>query len=143
MNIPGNWQMVSQNETSFWFSPGGGYFRRQNNTYFRYGVNAGIRSVQINDLMAESKTFYQTIFQAGNNYLDEQHPVKEIIVNDRKGMVATFAGFGLQDQEEEIVTVYTFFTAQGNLFYIITVSPFYKRADYQSAFRKILNSARF
>ncbi len=143
LDIPNNWQAVSQNESSFWFAPTGGFFRSQNTTYFRYGVNAGICTVKINDLTAESKSFYQLLLQSENNYLDEQQPAKEINIKGKKILVSTFAGFGIKEQEEEIVTIYTSFTTQGTLFYLITVTPFNEREIYHITFQNILNSAKF
>lgn len=58
-------------------------------------------------------------------------------------MVSTFAGFGIKEQEEEIVTIYTSFTTQGTLFYLITVTPFNEREIYHNTFQNILNSAKF
>lgn len=145
LNVPSNWQKVSQTNNDVWFAPEGGFSRNQTGTRTQYGyaVNVGVLPISANDLRAETESFYRALLSGDNGYLEQQSPAKETYVSGKKALVSTFAGFGIETGEEEFVQIYTSFTKEGNLFYVLTITPFAKRQEYRQVFRPILNSMNF
>ena len=137
--VPENWAKVSEANNSIWFAPEGGFFSRQNRTQFRIAINFNTVPISNNDLRLESEKFYQTIL-AANRYLEQKSTIKEISIFGRKALAASFVGFNAEDQEEELVQIYTTFTKDGNLFYLLTVTPFEQRRQYKQTFNLTLNS---
>lgn len=143
LSIPENWQKASENDNAVWFSPAGGSIHTQRGTtQFGYAVSVGILPIKNNDLRLESENFYRTIL-SGNAYLDQQSSPKEIFIGGRKAVKAIFSGFEAERAEEEFVQIFTGFTGEGNLYYILTVSSFNKRREYRQTFNSIVNSVRF
>ena len=142
LSLPDNWLKTTQTDNPMWFAPTGGFFSSQNRVQYVYALNAGVLPITANDLRSESERFYQSILSA-NGYLEQQSEPKEIFISGRKGLTASFVGFNAEIGEEEFVQIYTTFTREGNLFFILTVTPFEKRQEYRRTFRSILNSVNF
>jgi hypothetical protein len=141
LNLPDNWSKTTQTDNPIWFAPTGGFFGSQNRIQYVYALSAGVLPISANDLRSESERFYQSILPA-NSYLEQQSEPKEIFISGRKGLTANFVGFNAEIGEEEFVQIYTTFTREGNLFFILTVTPFEKRQVYRRTFRSILNSVK-
>jgi hypothetical protein len=139
VEVPENWKKVSEANDSAWFAPEGGFFKRQNRTQFRVAVNFNAVPISKNDLRSESEKFYQAIL-ATNRYLEQKGVTKEVFISGNKALAASFVGFNAEDQEEELVHIYTAFTKDGNLFYLLTVTPFEQRRQYKQTLNLILNS---
>ena len=142
LSVPEDWQRLSENDNSVWFSPRGGFANIQNKNSFGYAVSLGVIPINNNDLKSESENFYRIIL-SGNNYLGQQGLPGEVFFGSRKGFKAVFAGFSAESGEEESVQIYTCFTGEGNLFYVLTVTPFNKKQEYRKIFNLIINSVRF
>lgn len=138
-NVPDNWQTVLQTKDDVWLAPNGGFLRSQNRTLFRYALNAGVRAISVNDLRTETENLYREKLSS-SSYLDQQGEPKETFISGKRALVSSFAGFGVEDGEEEFVQIYTTFTSNGNLFYIITVTPFNERQKYKSVINQTLAS---
>lgn len=72
LNVPSNWQKVSQTNNDVWFAPEGGFSRNQTGTRTQYGyaVNVGVLPISANDLRAETEGFYRALLSGDNGYLE-------------------------------------------------------------------------
>jgi len=140
--LPNNWVKVDDSNDQVWFAPTGGVTLSQNRTHFIYALGVGTRPLSSNDLLAETGKFYRAILSS-NEYLEQQSEPQEVSISGSRGLTTSFIGFNKVTATEESVQFYTTFTRTGNLFYLMTVTPFEERQEYRSTFRSILRSVKF
>jgi len=142
LRLPQNWQVLSVANNLIFAAPAGGFLRTTNGSLYTHGVIArlvpnpnGMNLGQATEALLQALT-------ASNNYL---RPSGNSTARTRSGIVSMnyLSGFSPTTERDEIVTVYTFLRADGSLFYMSAVAGLDEKAEYEAAFRRILNSVTF
>jgi predicted Zn-dependent protease len=136
MNIPSNWQEFPA-ESEVWFAPQGAY----GSSGITHGALIGVYRGQSNDLAQATEDYVDSILQS-NNYLRKRTNYAQTYIGNRQGYGISLSGRSPLTGRTEIANVYTTMMRNGDLFYIVTVSPENEATSYNSAFRNLLSSIR-
>jgi len=139
VSVPQNWQEIGQ-ENGTWFAPSGGYGAANGQTVFTHAVNLGVAQTRARNAQQATEEFINSLKQ-GNN-LRARGGSKLVDVDGRQGQLITFDNINEATGHAEIVNIVTTQLQNGQLFYMITVSPTNKYQNYQSTFARILRSVR-
>ena len=138
VRVPENWREFSDRD-SITFAPPGAYGVYQGESVFTHGAIVGIVNAQSNNLREASQRYVNALLQS-NPYLRQQRGFRRATVDGRQGLQTRLAGRSSVTGRSEIVTIYTTMLPNGNLFYLIGVSPRNQLQIYNRAFRTMLNS---
>ena len=139
VSIPDNWQQVSQ-QGGLWFSPNGGYGTTGNGQFvFTHGVTLGVAQAQNRNLQQATNDFINDL-QRGNGNLRARSGYQRIDVDGRYGQLITFDNVNEATNRAETISLVTTQLRDGELFYMISVSPSDEYRNYQSTFSRILGS---
>jgi predicted Zn-dependent protease len=136
MNVPSNWQEFPA-ESEVWFAPQGAY----GNEGITHGALIGIYRGNNNDLAQATEDYVDGVLQS-NNYLRKRTNYAQTYVGNKQGYGISLSGRSPITGRNEIATVYTTMLRNGDLFYIITVSPENEATSYNTAFRNMIRSIR-
>jgi Zn-dependent protease with chaperone function len=136
MNIPGNWQEFPA-ESEVWFAPQGAY----GSEGITHGALIGIYRGNSNDLAQATEDYVDGILKS-NSYLRKRTNYSQTYVGNKQGYGIALSGRSPITGRNEIATVYTTMLQNGDLFYIITVSPENEATSYNTAFRNMIRSIR-
>lgn len=136
LNVPSNWrEFPTQSDVTF--APQGAF----GDQGITHGIMIGINRGQGNNLSRDTQAFVDGLIQS-NNYLNRQTGYLNARFAGRQGMNITLSGRSPINRRNETVKVYTAKLSNGDLFYLITVAPQNELAQYDRAFRNVLNSIR-
>nr|MDQ2937973.1 M48 family metalloprotease [Acidobacteriota bacterium] len=138
VSVPNNWRELSGNN-SVWFAPEGGYGQAQNQVVYTHGVNLGVAQTQSRNLQQATDEFLNSLGQ-GNGNLRQRSGYQRTTISGRPGLTTTLSNINEATGQPEIVTVITTQLQNGELFYMIAVTPENDSGRYQPAFRNILRS---
>jgi predicted Zn-dependent protease len=136
VSVPDNWEEMGAN-TSVAFAPAGATGTEGITRGIMIGVTQGA-----NDLSQDTRGYISSVLQ-DNNYLSQTGSISRTSVSGREAFTATLSGRSPVTGRNEIVTVYTTETRNGQLLYFTTVVPENESYSYSNTFRQILNSVRF
>lgn len=139
VSIPQNWQEIEQ-ENGTWFAPAGAYGNTNGQTIFTHAVNLGVVQTRARNAQQAAEEFVNSVMQ-GNN-LRARGGFKPTDVDGRAGQLITFDNTNEATGRAETVNIVTTQLENGELFYMITVSPTDEYKNYQSTFARILRSVR-
>lgn len=138
VSIPNNWRQLEGNN-SVWFSPEGAYGQYQNQAVYTHGVNFGIAQTQNRNLQQATNEYLSSL-GVGNGNLRQRSGFQRTTVAGRTGLTTTLTNTNDATGQAEVVTVITTQLRNGQLFYMIAVTPENESASYQAAFRNILRT---
>lgn len=136
MNVPNNWEQFPE-QTMVTFAPQGAY----GSEGITRGAMIGIYQGQSNNLQQATQDYVNSVLQ-GNPYLRQRTNYSQTRIGNRQGYTTTLAGRSPVTGRSEIASVFTTMLNNGDLFYIVTVSPEDEAASYNYAFRNMINSIR-
>ncbi|MFN2578998.1 MAG: PsbP-related protein, partial [Pyrinomonadaceae bacterium] len=139
VSVPDNWQQV--NENGLWFAPSGAYGAANGQTVFTHAVNFGTAQTQSRNLQQATNDFINSL-QQGSNNLRASSGFQRTVVAGRNGLLVTLNNINEATGQREIVNVVTTQLRNGELFYMIAVSPSNEYNAYQRTFQTILRSLR-
>jgi Zn-dependent protease with chaperone function len=138
-SVPDNWQTVSQSQTDVWFAPQGAY----GNEGITHGAIVGIVKGNGGSLQQQTDDYVNGLLQAqGNSYLQAQGNYSRTTVGNRNGLGIVLSGRSPLTNRTEVTTVYTTQLRNGDLFYVITVTPQNESGSYNAAFRNLVRTIR-
>jgi len=139
-SVPDNWQQISE-QGSVWFTPQGGYGSSNGQAVFTHGVNIGIAQTNSRNLQQATNEFLNNLQQANGN-LRARSGYQRTYVNGRDGLSISLSNTNESSGRAEVVNVVTTPLRNGELLYIITVSPESDYYNYQNTFQNILRSVQ-
>jgi Zn-dependent protease with chaperone function len=140
VSVPDNWQQISQG--SVWFAPPGAYGSTGNGqSVFTHGLNIGIAQTNSRNLQQATNDFLNSL-QQGNGNLRARSGYQRTYVNSRNGLSISLTNTNEATGNAEVVNLVTTLTRNGELLYIITVSPQSDYYNYQNVFQNILRSVQ-
>lgn len=137
VNVPQNWEVLSESNSEIWFAPNGAY----GNSGITHGALVGFTRGSGRSLQQDTDSYVQGILQS-NNYLQARSDYVRANVGGRNGVGIELAGRSPVTNRNEVVTVFTTYLRNGQLFYVVTVVPQNEAARYNAAFRNMLGSIR-
>jgi len=140
VSIPDNWRELNQQE-GLWFAPNGGYGSSGGQTVFTHAVNFGSTQSRYRNLQQATNDFVNSL-QQGNNNLRARGNYQRMDVDGRSGQLLTLDNVNEATGRPEIVSVVTTQLRNGELFYMIAVSPSDEYSNYQNTFLTIVRSLR-
>ena len=136
MNYPSNWRALEE-QSQVWLAPEGAYGKDG----ITRGALIGVVSSQSNNLSQASEDYVNGILQA-NTYLRRQTNYAQTTISGRQAYYTTLSGRSPVTGKSENATVYMTQLRNGQLFYVVAVSPTDESSRYNVAFRNMLRSIR-
>jgi Zn-dependent protease with chaperone function len=140
VSVPANWRELASGN-SIWFSPEGAYGSYQNQVVYTHGVNFGVAQTQSRNLQQATNEFINSLAQ-GNSNLRQRSGLQRTTLSGRTAFTTSLGNINEATGQAEVVTVITTQLRDGQLFYMIAVSPENEAGTYQNAFRNILRSVQ-
>jgi Zn-dependent protease with chaperone function len=140
VSVSDNWRELGNNN-SVWFSPEGAYGQAQGQTVFTHGVNFGVAQTQSGNLQQATDEFLRSL-GAGNGNLRQRTGYQRTTLSGRTALTTSFSNVNEATGQAEIVTVITTQLRNGQLFYMIAVTPQNESGNYQTAFRNIVRTVQ-
>jgi hypothetical protein len=140
VSVPDNWQQTSA-QGSVWFAPNGGYGSSNGRAVYTHGLNIGSAQTNSRNLQQATNEFLNSL-QQGNGNLRARSGYQRTYVNGRNGLSISLTNTNEATGRAEVVNVVTTLLRNGELLYIITVSPESDYYNYQSTFQNILRSVQ-
>lgn len=141
VSVPDNWRELSDQGSSVWFAPEGAYGSTNGQVVYTHGVNIGTAQTNSRNLQQASNEFVSTL-QQGNGNLRARGSYQRTDVGGRSGLLITMGNTNETTGHAEIINVVTTQLRNGDLLYLITVSPENEYSSYQNTFMNILRSIR-
>jgi len=141
VSIPDNWREINEQNT-LWFAPNGAYGTSGNGqTVFTHAVNLGLAQTRSRNLQQATDEFINGL-QRGNSNLRARTGYQRMDVDGRAGQLIALDNVNEATGRTEIINVVTTQLRNGNLFYVIAVSPSDDYRNYQNTFLTIVRSLR-
>src|SRR5687767_5640521 len=138
VNVPDNWRELS-GQSAVWLAPDGAFGEVQGQQVFTHGVSFGIAPTQSRNLQQATNEFIGSLSQ-GNTGLRQRTGYTRTNVGGRTGLAMTLSNRNEATGQPEVITIVTTQLRNGELFYMIAVSPQNEYSSYQRTFSDILRS---
>ncbi len=139
VSVPDNWRQINEQGT-LWFAPNGAYGTAGNGqAVFTHAVNFGRAQTRYRNLQQATNDFVNSL-QQGNGSLRASSGYQRVDVDGRAGLFLTLNNVNEATGRAEVVNIITTQLRNGELFYMIAVSPRDEYSSYQNTFAAILRS---
>ncbi len=145
LQVPANWDTLRANQSNYIFAPKGAYGKMPNQSedsmMVTHGIFVGAMEVRQGDLASATRAFIQRQLETNADF-QQLGQIKETTLAGQQALAAAVAGPSAINGVAEIDVTYTTVTADGRMFYIITIAPEDEAEAYKVAFQQILRSLR-
>ncbi|HXG66389.1 MAG TPA: M48 family metalloprotease [Blastocatellia bacterium] len=141
LQYPDNWEGLSTDEANFIFAPPGAYGKLNDSIVVTHGIFIGVVAPGASDLASATSAFVEAQLQANPDFQVSEQP-QEINFGGRRGYATVVAGPSPVTGVVEVDVIYTTATADGRLFYFITMAPRDEYESYRPTFERIISSIR-
>jgi hypothetical protein len=135
--VPDNWTTLASNG-AIKVVPQNGYGQLNGQTVFSHGVEFGLAKAGSRDLRDATNSWLKAVSK-NNPQLRVAGEQQELRISQRAGLSTPLVNASQLGGQERI-GVYTTFTADGNLFYFLTVVPEKDAPSFDDAFRHVIES---
>jgi predicted Zn-dependent protease len=142
VQVPANWEALKASESELIFAPKGAYGKYKDSLMVTHGIFVGARGARQPDLRSATEAFVQQQVESNPDFQIERQP-QPIDFGGQEGYYAVISGPSAINGVVEVDVTYTTVTADGRMFYIITIAPEDEADFYKPAFEKIIRSLRF
>ncbi|MDX6269270.1 MAG: hypothetical protein QOD28_493, partial [Acidobacteriota bacterium] len=135
---PANWDALSSGDdgdAQMIFAPKGAYGKLGDALVVTHGIFIGAVAPAASDLARANAAYVQQQLDINADFRVVSQPQK-ISIGGREGYATTVAGKSVVTGVTEVDIIYTTATADGRLFYLITMAPEDEFESYQPAFRQ-------
>lgn len=141
LHYPQNWDVLTTDQVNLIFAPKGAYGQRDEAVFVTHGLFIGALQPQSSDLAEANAKFVEGQIAVNPDFRVVRAP-QAISLGGRRGYETTVAGPSTVTGVMEVDVIHTTATADGQLFYLITMAPEDEWQAYQPAFNEILSSLR-
>ncbi len=143
MRYPANWDALGArgDDTNLIFAPRGAYGQRGDAVFVTHGMFIGVAQPSARDLASANAAFVQQQIENNQDFRVQRQP-ERINSGGRDWYRTIVAGPSAVSGVIEIDVIYTAPTADGRLFYLITMAPEDEFQTYQGAFEGVIQSLR-
>jgi hypothetical protein len=142
LQYPDNWDGLVADEANMIFAPKGAYGELDGAMMVTHGIFIGAVAPQSRDLSSATEAFVQQQLGANPDFRVQERPRAIDLGGGRAAYATVVAGPSAVTGVTEIDVIYTTATADGRLFYIITMAPEDEFESYQQTFKQIIASVR-
>lgn len=139
VQVPANWDALSAGNSEMIFAPKGAYGDYNGNMMVTHGIFIGARSVQQRDLRSATEAFIQQQIESNPDFQIARAP-QQFDFGGQEGYYAIVSGPSAINGVVEVDVTYTTVTADGRMFYIITIAPEDEAGVYKPAFERVIRS---
>jgi len=139
VSIPENWRELPDQGSSVWFAPNGAYGSGNGQNVYTHGVNFGVTQTNSRNLQQATNEFVNAP-QQSNGSLRARTGYQRATVDGRDALVLALSNTNEVTGQPEVISIMTTELRNGQLFYMITVSPEGDYYNYQSTFQNIVRS---
>jgi Zn-dependent protease with chaperone function len=139
VSVPENWRELADQGNSVWFSPPGAYGSTNGQVVYTHGVNFGVTQSNSRNLQQATNDFVNGL-QQGSGNLRARSGYQRTYIGGRNALSISLSNTNEATGGAEIVNVITTQLRNGELLYMITVSPDNEYYNYQGVFQNILRS---
>lgn len=136
LSVPDNWQSFSMQD-GVQFAPSGAY----GDQGITRGALVGTYKSQTRNLSEATQEYVNGVLKS-NNYLRQNSGYTRTTISGRTAYSTVLSGRSPVTNRTEIATVYTATLSDGQLFYVVAVSPQDEASSYNYAFRNMIRSIR-
>jgi Zn-dependent protease with chaperone function len=140
VNVPSNWRELPGGSTVT-FAPEGGYGQYNGQSVFTHGAEMGVTRNETHDLQTATSEFIDSLAES-NPRLSRPSGYDRTSVDGHQALRTVFTNISEATGRDESIVVYTTLLRDGSLFYVVGVAPRDVFGDYQSVFRRIVDSIR-
>jgi beta-barrel assembly-enhancing protease len=141
LSVPDNWREIP-GQGSVWFAPAGAYgTANSGQSTFTHGIQIGTAQTRYRNLQQATNEFINAL-QQGNTNLRARTGYQRMDVDGRYGQLITFDNLNEATRRAETVNIVTTQLRDGQLFYVIALSPSNEYQTYQNTFVTVLRSLR-
>jgi beta-barrel assembly-enhancing protease len=140
VNIPDNWSELNE-QNGLWYAPRGAYGPANGQTVFTHGVTLGAVQTQSRNLQQATTEFINTLTQSSNS-MRARGGFQRMDIDGRSGQLISFDNVNEATGRPELINIATTQMRDGQLFYMIAVSPTDEYSRYQNTLLAILRSVR-
>jgi hypothetical protein len=141
LQYPENWDALVSDESNMIFAPKGAYGQTDDGLVVTHGLFVGVVKPQASDLESANASFVQQQVNMNPDFRVAR-ATQAIDFGGRRGFATIVAGPSPVTGVVEIDVIYTTATADGRLFYLITIAPEDEMKNYQATFERIAASLR-
>ena len=138
---PQNWDALSSDESNMIFAPKGAYGQHEQAVFVTHGLFVGELQAQSSELQSATAALVNQQIQSNPDFRVVRRP-QSINISGRAGYATIVAGPSAVTGTTEVDVIYTTASANGKLFYLITIVPEDEVKTYQPAFEQIIGSLR-
>jgi len=138
ISVPENWRELPSNE-SVTFAPEGAYREDQGQFLFTHGIQVGAIRAQSNSLRAATDELISELTQ-GNQNLRRNGGYQRETLGRRDALAVSLTNISELSGRPEVVTLYTTMLKNGDLFYLVAVSPQDESQYYQRTFLAVMGT---
>src|SRR6185369_8961740 len=124
-----------------WYAPRGAYGSSNGRMVFTHGGTFGAVQTQSRNLQQATTEFVNTLMQGSNN-MRARGGYQRMDVNGRYGQLITLDNVNEATGRPELINIVTTQMRDGQLFYMIALSPTDEYSRYQNTLLAILRSVR-
>jgi Zn-dependent protease with chaperone function len=139
VQAPANWEVITAGNSEIIFAPRGASGKLNDQLMVTHGIFVGARAVRQGDLRSATEAFIQQQIDSNPDFQVERAP-QQIDFGGQEGYVSIVSGPSAINGVVEVDVTYTTVTADGRMFYIITIAPEDEVDVYKPAFEKIIRS---
>ncbi|MGI9108010.1 MAG: M48 family metalloprotease [Pyrinomonadaceae bacterium] len=139
---PANWDALAagdDGDANMIFAPKGAYGKLGEALVVTHGIFIGAVAPATSDLARANETYVRQQLDINADFRIVRQP-QRISFSGREGYATMVAGPSAVTGVTEVDVIYTTATADGRLFYLITMAPEDEFENYQPAFQQIINS---
>ncbi|HYO99703.1 MAG TPA: M48 family metalloprotease, partial [Pyrinomonadaceae bacterium] len=139
---PANWDALSagdDGDAQMIFAPKGAYGKLGDALVVTHGIFIGAVAPAASDLARANEAYVQQQLDINADFRVQRQP-QRIQIGGREGYATIVTGPSVVTGVTEVDIIYTTATADGRLFYLITMAPEDEFESYQPAFQQIINS---
>lgn len=141
LRYPQNWDALTADEVEMIFAPKGAYGQKGSSVFVTHGIFIGAVAPKSSDLESANAQFVQQQIAINPDFRIARSP-QAINFGGRPGFATIVTGPSAVTGVVEIDVIYTTATADGRLFYLITIAPEDEFEAYQPTFDQIIRSLR-
>ena len=141
LRYPSNWDAlgIKGDDANLIFAPKGAYGERDGAVFATHGVFVGVVAPQARDLASANAAFVRQQIEANPDFRPRREP-ERVESGGRVWFRTLVAGPSAVTGVVELDVIYTTATADGRLFYLITMAPEDEFQTYQQSFEQIIGS---
>jgi hypothetical protein len=142
LGVPANWKEVVSAERNAVFAPDGATTVVNSRTNYTHGVQLGVVPTQGLALPQAFERLIAVVLKS-EPYLKQSFATQQGDIKGRPALSAPLKGKSPVTQRDEFALVYAVLMKNGDLFYVIAVSPQDEVGAYSATFGKIITSIEF